>query len=365
MIPDRTEIRNDVLTGRQVLIAETRSARPIRSVMITKTNSPDDDPFLEERESETPNESLALRREDSRQNEPGWLTRVVPNRYPAVSNDGQMMSLPQNEKLNRISATGMPTNGVHEVVIECPDFRTSLTELSVAEFARVLSAWQLRISRIAEQNKHVTDLCINFFRNEGGGAGASLPHCHSQILATAFVPQQIRQRIECAAAARRQSDADLYANWLATEIADGRRVLTDDQQLTVTCPFASRVNFHCRVSPKPDAVLDFCQLTELQLMKVSSRVLSVVNALTKILGPFSHNLLLHLPPVRLFGKLPWMLDLLPRKSRLAGFEIMTDMDIVTVAPERAAQQLRDYVEWLPLANGDEQLCPAGYSWKSQ
>jgi len=56
----------------------------------------------------------------------------------------------------------------------------------------------------------------------------------------------------------------------------------------------------------------------------------------------------------------WFLELLPRPARLAGFELATDVDIVTIAPEAAAERLRNQLQVEVPSAAD--IVPNGYSW---
>ena len=64
-------------------------------------------------------------------------------------------------------------------------------------------------------------------------------------------------------------------------------------------------------------------------------------AAEQVVGRFSFNLAVILPPQHEPPLFRWMLDLLPRTSRIAGWEMLTDVDMISVAPEDAAAQLRE------------------------
>ena len=81
---------------------------------------------------------------------PGWLVRVVPNKYPAFERQ--------------------------EVVIHSPEHRRSLAELDREQLDVVAEAWRLRAEAAREGGK-----VIFAGVNEGRAAGASLLHSHSQL----------------------------------------------------------------------------------------------------------------------------------------------------------------------------------------
>jgi len=355
------ERRTDLLTGRQVIVSTSRSARPNHLRRPASTDSAADeayDPFLEGNEHDTPGEVMALRRTDSTANDVGWLLRVVPNRYPAVEASLDTISHQTSDSLLQ------PASGHHEVVIECPARSHRLVDFSVMEVARLLSAWQRRITRLSLLENVAT---INVFRNEGGMAGASLPHCHSQILATDTVHRSLEDRIRHNEILT-DGHADglcSYQQWMQHELLDAKRVVQSDDQFSIVCPFASRVSSQVRFCPTHEACLSatpFADLNQQQITDLASRLLSVVTALTELLGDFSFNLLLSLPPVDRPQAFPWMLDLMPRASQFAGFELLTDTEIITTAPEAAATALRETVVWQVPPPVDEPVWPDNVSW---
>ncbi|MCA9047781.1 MAG: hypothetical protein KDA89_03585, partial [Planctomycetaceae bacterium] len=83
------ELRTDVLTGRQIIVAHSRGDRPVHVTAVSPDHTSNSsalfhDPFLEGEEQSTPDETLSLRRDGTAANTSGWLVRVVPNRFPAV-----------------------------------------------------------------------------------------------------------------------------------------------------------------------------------------------------------------------------------------------------------------------------------------
>ncbi len=357
------ECRIDVLTGRQVIVAAQRAARPVHVAVSAFSESPEDDPFLEGHEHNTPHERLALRTTTSNADKPGWLLRVVPNLYPAVMDEyvgGEgLTSRSQHSSVFALS----PAVGVHDVVIECPDHRTRMSDLTAVEVARAFFAWRTRMKQIRSSADANNIQAISIFRNEGTKAGASLPHCHSQILATNFIGNQLAERVERSCSYRKENGGCLYRHWLESELVAQQRVVMQNGWLAVMCPYASRVPWHTRFCPMAGATGDFQQLTESELLTLAETVHAVVRSLDKVAGELPHNLVLTTPPTAHPDAFPWMLDLLPRPSRIAGYELQTDVDIITTAPEDAAEQIRTQAEWNTNSLEPGALCPSSYAWR--
>ena len=84
-----SELRRDPILGRWVIVSSDRAGRP------TDFRSPRElrhaggfCPFCAGNEYTTPPEILAVRRDGSQPNSPGWSLRVVPNKFPALRREG-------------------------------------------------------------------------------------------------------------------------------------------------------------------------------------------------------------------------------------------------------------------------------------
>lgn len=364
------EYRIDVLTGRQVIVAAARAVRPVHVSESAFNESPEEDPFLEGHEHTTPQERVALRTTNSAADKPSWLLRIVPNLYPAVVPHSDFDdSTPvggASPQADCHSAFAQPTTarGIHDVVIECPDHRSRLAQLSVVEIARTFKAWQMRLKQIRATAADTGIQAVSIFRNEGSQAGASLPHCHSQILATDFVGPQLTERLHRVRQFKAEGGECLFQHWLQSEVAAKERMIRRDDRIAIVCPFASRVPWHTRFCPTPLQPAHFEDIDERELLALASAVRDVVQSLDQCAGFLPHNLTLSLPPLNASDEFPWSLDLLPRSSRIAGFELLTDVDINTVAPEAAAAAIRQHADWQNDAQWHpSDLCPPGYEWR--
>lgn len=330
------EFRTDVLTGLQVLVAPVRSSRP-SAVHPEPSLTGSDDPFAEGKEQETPGERFAFRDNQSPPNRPGWLLRVVPNRYPAVvAPQTDQTTLPFTA--DDPCFLSQPAYGEHDVVIECPDSRARLAEFSTEETARVFFAWQARMQQLAQDGRYSN---VSIFRNEGFSGGASLAHCHSQIIASQHATPLETERTERAARYSETTGGEITLDLLFAEQRAGKRVVVESERFVVLCPFASRTSWHLRFVPKPCADRSFLNADRCTLRELAELVKQMLTILEQTLGDaFSFNLILPHPRLDRPPQFRWMLELIPRTGRSAGWEFLTGVDIVTVAPEQAATVLR-------------------------
>ncbi|MFO0979906.1 MAG: GNAT family N-acetyltransferase [Planctomycetaceae bacterium] len=354
------DLRTDILTGRQCIVAPERASRPSAftidpPLVRLDANGQPDDPFAEGNEQETPGERFAIRDAGSAPNARGWKLRVVPNRYPAVTAE-------TSENDSALEPTGRASDdfqffpaqsaiGEHDVVIECPDSRSRWSELTREEMICVFAAWRTRLRQLTSSGKYRS---ISVFRNEGFSAGASLSHCHSQIIAhRELTPlDRIRhQRQHEFRTARRISEGqetdhrvstDLAGALLDAELHQRVRIVQTTSRFVALCPFASRSAYHVRIVPRDGVSWAYCEVSDEDLAELTDLVRHVVNAWSAVLGNCpSFNMLLPHSRLDQPAEFRWMLELIPRTGRIAGLELLSDLDLVTVSPEAAATSLAD------------------------
>lgn len=301
------EWRFDPLTGRQVLISPARGERPLRPGPSC--------PFCEGHESETPAELLAFRDSNSQSNGPGWRVRVVPNRYAAVRLDCST----EREK---------PGVGVAEVFLECPHHESHFRNLAPEHVALVLQSWRDRLRYWR------TDGRLSFaqvFKNEGHDAGASVPHCHSQLIGLPFVPRRMEEEL-----ARAVTEGHCnFCEWIRS--AKDCRVMESTSYVAI-CPPAPRFPGETWILPKTHAAAfeDLADTTEL-----AGVLLDLLSRIDRTLDGPDFNLIVKSLPFHDTGVYHWRIEVLPRNTSTAGWEWGTSLLINTMFPEDAAKRLRE------------------------
>ena len=324
------EYRTCPLTGRQVIVAPERAARPMTldHAAPHSRNSRDIDgrpqcPFCEGMEHDTPNEVYAVRAAGSVPNGPGWSLRVVPNKFPAVR--------PTLEPGGGLRSPGF---GVHELVLETGRHTANPTEQTPEEFTRVLLAYRDRLNAL-----HATPgvESVTVFKNVGAEAGASLAHSHSQVVGLPFVAGELSTELFFAADYHARTGSALLLDRLAIDRVEGRLVAETAHFAAVTA-FAPRFAGEFVVLPKsPHAY--FPEATRFD--ELGGLMQRVLGALDAVLHKPAYNWFLHTAPAN--SPAPgfvWHFEVLPRTSRFAGFEWSTGCFIVTRTPEDSAADLR-------------------------
>jgi UDPglucose--hexose-1-phosphate uridylyltransferase len=336
------EFRRDPLHHTWVAFAPERQRRPHDYAPMTLAAA-QLDPFAEGNERLTPPEVYAARKEKSPPNGPGWRVRVVPNRYPAMRIEGHLEASPAG-LYDRM--TGI---GAHEVIIETPDGKTPLEQLSVGGVAEVLTSFRERMVDLDNDQRFQH---IYVFKNFGPSAGASLAHAHSQLVALPMVPPFVERKLLRAREHHARTQRSLFRDILQTERADGSRMIAENDGFVLFCPYASRFPFEQMILPKRhDADFTSCHGNELH--DLAEVVRFALQRLDAVLEQPSYNLLLHTAPLRRPAneqRFPtartdycWHIEITPRFHSLAGFEIGLGSYINTVFPEEAARFLRGEV----------------------
>lgn len=321
-------LRQDPTTGEWVILAPERSGRLTGVRKPHRADLPFFDPacpFCPGNEHMTPPEIVRI------PNELQWRHRVIPNRFPALTSE-QGPEVGGNGHDREIGALG-----AHEVVIESPVHDERLDEMDVDRIASLMQLWRDR-TRALSAEPWVQAIVI--FKNFGPRAGTTLDHPHSQIMATAVVPPEQRQRSQVAAAYLGEHGHSMYEEMLEREIGTGERLVAVRDSFAAVAPFASRVPFETWILPREQQT-SFGELGEDQLPELAALLKSVLTSLRRGAKDPDYNLVVQSAPAgESGGAYRWHLVLLPRIAIPAGFELGSGMSINCVAPEQAAAEMR-------------------------
>lgn len=328
-----SELRKDPVVGRWVIIAADRGQRPTDF-------APDPTPprltscvFCGGHEDKTPPEILAGRSPGSAPNTPGWTYRVVPNKFPALRIEGELEPTGEGpfDRLNGI--------GAHEVVVESAEHQASLATMPVDSVADILLAFR---ERLLDLKKDPRFDYVLVFKNHGEAAGASLEHPHSQLIATPIIPIMVGEELAGSAKYFEMKERCVWCDIVREERRTRRRLVQECDGFVAISPFAPRFPFETWIlSARHRSAFEESGVGELRgLATLLGDFLRRMNA-TLNDPPFNfvlHSAPLHEPPLDHFH---WHLEIIPKLTRVAGFEWGSGFFINPVAPEEAATALRE------------------------
>jgi UDPglucose--hexose-1-phosphate uridylyltransferase len=327
------ELRKDPITGRWVIISTDRQKRPNdfrleRAVSLGREHCP----FCPGRESMTPPEVLSYRQNGGGSNAPGWDLRVVPNKFPALQVEGTLDREGEGmfDRMNGI--------GAHEVIIETPDHDRPLAAMSEQEIERVLWAYR---ERILDLKKDFRLKHILVFKNHGYAAGATLDHPHSQLIALPVVPDFLREEIDGARRHFEVKERCVFCDIVQQEMKDGRRLIAENADVVALAPYAPRFAFETWLVPKQHGAR--FEETPRHVSESLARLLkAVLQRLDRALESPPFNLVVHTAPFAedVAEVFHWHLEIMPKLTRVAGFEWGTGFYINPTSPEEAAKVLR-------------------------
>jgi UDPglucose--hexose-1-phosphate uridylyltransferase len=331
------ELRKDPIIREWVIIATERAKRPsdFRQTEPTYVRPPHDPgcPFCPGNEHMTPPEVLAYRPPGSEANSGDWWVRVVPNKFPALAIEGGLSK----------RAYGMydAMNGVgaHEVIIESPEHDQSPATLTRHQLEETL--WACR-DRYLDLRRDQRFKYILIFRNHGRVAGASLDHPHSQLIATPMVPSEVVTEMEGAHQYYDYHDRCIFCDMCQQELDAGERVVTENAGFVAFVPFASKVPFEVWIMPK-EHTTSFASHTREQMAQFAEVFQESLQRINWCLNCPPYNYSIHTAPLReeVSEFYHWHVQILPRLTIAAGFEMGTGIYINVSRPEEAAKFLRE------------------------
>jgi UDPglucose--hexose-1-phosphate uridylyltransferase len=228
---------------------------------------------------------------------------------------------------------GRPAAGAHEVIVHAPEHLTAMTELPEDRFAAAIATWRERM------RAHSYSAYLQLVVNEGAGAGASLPHTHAQLYALPFVPVAVaRERERFGSYRERTGGSGLLSDVLVEEVRRRERLVAIDDEAALICPWASRSPFEMRMLPRREAARFDEDTVGGAMLRTALRLLA-----ERFDGSPELNLWLRTAP-RGAEHFHWHIDIVPRLSVRASFELGTGVDINIYPPERAAADLRELLD---------------------
>ena len=326
-----TELRQNLITKDWVIIATDRAKRPDQFSQINKPKIVlppyrEDCPFCQGNEELTGPESFRLNDVN------GWKVRAVPNKYPALS--------PEGERVRKIQGIFRSLSGVghHEVIIEHPRHDLTTALMDVADVTNIIKVYRQRYSEIRKDHRVQT---ILIFKNHGQGAGTSLEHPHSQLAATPIVPYELRIRIQEAMRYFDDTGECLFCRTLAEELAAGERIIFESKHFVAFIPYAALSPFHIWIFPRRHSS-SFDDITDEEMLDLAVNLKTILAKLYVGLNNPDYNYNIRSIPTdeQRTDYFHWYIAVVPRVSLVAGFELGSGMFINTSLPEESAAFLR-------------------------
>ena len=335
------ELRKDPVIGRWVIIATERAKRP-EDFKIEKEELPQGPcPFCAGNESQTPPEVFAVRKSQTKADQPGWDVRVVSSIAPLLSKEGNLGRRGKGmyDLMNGI--------GAHEVVIETPQHIANIADLEEEQIAKVIDCY---IERFLQLGKDERFKYVLMFKNYGRPAGGGhLRHARSQLIATPVNPKRVKEELAGARRYFEYKERCVFCDIVKQELRQKERVIVDIDGLIAISPFASRFPFEAWILPKEHSC-DFFTIKPEHRRDLAGIIKRVMLKLKVALNDPPYNYILHTAPFRrsktgywktISEDYHWHIEIMPRLTRVAGFEWGTGFYLNPTSPEEATKILRE------------------------
>ncbi len=328
-----SELRKDPVVDRWVIIARERGKRPSDFAGFAGKSSKGFCPFCPGNEDVVPPEVLAYRKPGSKPNGPGWRLRVVPNKFPALKDEEQLSKHGDGmyDMMNGV--------GLHEVIIETPDHELTLSTMPTYGVEDVLWAYRDRLEALAEDERFQS---VIIFKNQGMAAGATLEHSHSQLIALPIIPKQIKEELVGAKKYFDYKERCIFCDMVDQELSQESRLVGKNQDYVAFCPYAPRFPFEVWIMPRKHGA-SYRKTSKEHIESLSIILSETLKRLDTVLDVPPYNFVLHSAPFRqdVDTYFHWHLEIMPKLTRIAGFEWGSGFHINPTPPEESAKYLRE------------------------
>ena len=327
------ELRQNFITKEWVIIATERAKRPEEMVVRREKKALAEFvatcPFCPGNEDKTPPEVMRVPQPGGGQ----WKVRVVPNKFAALARD--------QEPLRTIHRSRRTINGfgVHDVIIESPQHAAVTALMDDVQVAEILRTYKRRFDELSQDPRiaHIT-----IFKNHGQDAGTSLEHTHSQLIASPVISHQVRQRFHEVLRHYDEYGQCPFCQMIEEELSEQTRIVMLSKNFVALQLFASPTPFCTHIYPLRH-MATFGDINPEELAELASVLRTMLAKLYVGLQDPDFNYTIRTAPAESVGVryFHWYLSVIPRLTRVAGFELGSGMFINTVLPEAAAQFLRE------------------------
>ncbi len=326
------ELRRDPITGRWIIINNDSPKGPEEYEVENNAKKGKNCAFCAGNEKMTPPEIVAYTKIKRDRDSAGWTLRVVPNKFPALQIEGAL------DKIGVGIFDMMNGVGAHEVIIETTAHNKEIADRDEAEIKDLIWAYR---DRSLDLRKDSRFKYVLIFKNYGFSAGASLEHPHSQLIALPFAPKRVTGEIEGAEKYFAYRERCVYCDMITQEAGEKELTICENKNFVAFTPFVSRFPYEVWIMPKEHSS-DFSQIQIEGVNDLASIMKEALLRIQKLLKDPSYNYIIHTTPLDdpIREDYHWHIEIMPRLTKVAGFEWGTGFYINPTPPELAAKTLK-------------------------
>lgn len=328
-------LRQNILTEQWIIYSSSRSKRPNQYKKKSNTEIkklPEKDslcPFCPGNEKMLPEIIYELKTGENNQ----WFTRTVTNKYPVLTVDNDIKG--SNEGIYLTTSA----SGKHEVIIESPYHNHDIPVMSNEQVTSILKTYSQRYRFLFENYTEILHIII--FRNHGPTSGTSLIHPHSQIVGISIIPTYIHDRDVIAKKYFEENKVCLLCKVIEIEKHYDKRVVLENTSFIAFVPFAAEVPFEVWIVPKRHCSV-YADITEYEIEHLANLLKNILIKYNNKLNNPDYNYVIYSSSKtkKSAPYLHWYLQIKPRTTIQAGFEIGSGINVNPSLPENDAEILK-------------------------
>ncbi|MBU6142044.1 DUF4921 family protein [Patescibacteria group bacterium] len=329
MKKSQSQLRQDLVSGDWIVIAPGRAKRPhdfLKKRRPRRRSPRSTCPFEDPQASGNGAPILIY-------GDKAWELQLIHNKFPAFVHKNVCSGIMKD---GPYSVTD--TSGHHELLIT-RDHDKNFSQLSRTRARQVLEAFRDRYLMLTN------DKCIEYismFQNWGPTAGASIAHPHYQFIAVPIVPPDVMHSLRGSLQYEKERHRCVHCVMLAWEKKYKKRIIYENAGAIVYAPFVSKAAFEVRIFPKRHLPY-FENTLDHDMDCVADALQAALRRVRAVLKDPDYNFFIHTAPLKdknRYGMYHWHIEIIPRFSLNAGFELGTGIEINSVDPDMAARLLR-------------------------
>jgi UDPglucose--hexose-1-phosphate uridylyltransferase len=225
------------------------------------------------------------------------------------------------------------------VIIETPTHEATLATLPEKAIEDVLAAYRDRMLDLKNDRRF---RYVLIFKNHGEAAGASLEHTHSQLIALPIVPKRVREEVDQSKRYYQEKERCIFCDMIRQEIETETRVINENEHFIAIAPYAPRFPFETWLLPRQHSSA-FENNQSPIYTSLAKLMRDILARLDNVLDRPAYNYIIHTSPISEESNdhYHWHIEMMPKLTKVAGFEWGTGFYINPTPPEESARFMRE------------------------
>ncbi len=222
----------------------------------------------------------------------------VPDTFDVLEYDNDFPALSQHPPEPDDVATELyktrPAYGKCEVILYSPEHTITLPELPAPHVRKLVDLWTQRFEALSK-DENIKYIFI--FENRGAVVGVTMPHPHGQIYGYSYIPKKLELELDACKEHLDDTGRCLICDMLHDEVADGRRVILENEDFIAFLPFFTEYPYGLYIAAKSHKQ-NLTQFTSREKDNLAKMVKACAGTLDSLFDyPFPYMMCMYQNPV--------------------------------------------------------------------